>query len=131
MAAKDGALLAGAVSGERVCRVCAVELGTEPWWVVPGQFPLAEHSRCRDWKKHAFPYNRHIDELRKLWRKLSDPSQVGARMVIEAAGKALGGISADWPAGGASGVSEAELIVARVRASLQAGGVDASLLQRL
>ncbi len=131
MAAKDGASLATVVSGQRVCRVCGAELGTEPWWVVPGQFPLAEHSRCRDWTQYAFPYNRHIDELRKLWRKLGDPTHVGARMLIESAGKALGAISAEWPASGAGGVSEAELIVARVRASLQSAGVDASLLHRL
>lgn len=131
MAAKDGALLAAVVSVERVCRVCGADLGTEPWWVVPGQFPLAEHSRCRDWTKYAFPYNRHIDELRKLWRKLGDPSQVGARMAIEGAGKALGAISADWPASGAAGVIEAEAIVVRVRSALQAAGVDAALVHRL
>ncbi|MFN9812452.1 MAG: hypothetical protein ACK6CU_22785 [Deltaproteobacteria bacterium] len=38
---------------------------------------------------HPFPYARHIDELRKLWRKLTLADQTGARMAIEAPGKAL------------------------------------------
>ena len=131
MAAKDGALLAASVPGERVCRVCGAELGTEPWWVVPGQFPLAEHSRCRDWTKYVFPYNRHIDELRKLWRKLTLAEQTGARMAIEGAGKALSAIGAAWPAAGADGVAEADAILGRLRTALHAAGVDAAALKRL
>jgi hypothetical protein len=103
----------------------------EPWWVLPGQYPLGEHGRCRDWTAHPFPYARHIDELRKLWRKLTLPEQTGARMAIEGAGKALSAIGARWPADGAPGVAEADAILCRVRAALQAAGIDAAAMKRL
>jgi hypothetical protein len=131
MRAGDGASLAVTNAGAGRCVVCGDELGAEPWWVLPGQYPLGEHGRCRDWTAHPFPYTRHIDELRKLWRKLTLAEQTGARMVIEGAGKALSAIGATWPAAGAAGVAEADAIIGRVRTAIQAAGIDAAALKRL
>jgi hypothetical protein len=96
---------------------------------VRGQYPLAEHARCRDWSKEPFPFARHLEQLLRLHRRVGE--NIPARLAIEEAGRALRKLEQDWPQAGLPAVNEGMAQVSAVRTKLGAAGVDAALIARL
>ncbi|MEW5852622.1 MAG: hypothetical protein AB2A00_27810 [Myxococcota bacterium] len=126
----DGAALAAACVGPGVasCTVCHAPLtGAEPYWMT--EYPRGEHTRCRQWRRHPYPFLRQIGVLRRLWRMASSE---GARQELVAAGRWLTQQAARWPE-----QASAEMVVetlARLRSLrmvLNAHGLDRKLVGQL
>jgi hypothetical protein len=130
MSVGDGANIAARASGVGgTCLVCGDELGAEPWWAT--DFPRGTHARCMDWSARAFPFSRHLLELRRLYRKLGRPDLAGARAAVVAAGRRLRALERAWPSGGHAAVVEASALIREARNALTAAGVDGALVARL
>lgn len=130
----DGAALAQAVTGagDKACAVCGQELGAERWWVIPGQYPRGEHERCRDWNAYPFPFDRQLDELRKIFRKVAGQDGLTTgRLVTEAAGRELRALEVRWPREALAVLDEGRRVVGRAKNELAAAGVDPKVIASL
>jgi len=130
----DGAALAQAAAraGDKACAICGNELGAERWWVIPGEYPRGEHERCRDWSAYPFPFERQLDELRKIYRRVAGQAGLAAgRLVTEAAGRELRGLEARWPHEALAILDEGRRVVGRAKNELAAAGVDPKVIARL
>jgi hypothetical protein len=130
--ARDGASLASVSQEAGRCAVCGQELGAERWWVIPGQFPLGEHERCRDWSRYPFPFDRQLGELRKVYRRLGEAAgAAGARVLVETAGRELRDLERRWPRDALVVLDEGRMVIARVKNALTGAGVDPKLTSQL
>ncbi|MBI5498175.1 MAG: hypothetical protein HY904_24445 [Deltaproteobacteria bacterium] len=125
---QDGSALLGAGVGTTAARCCACgrPFGIEPWWVT--HHPQGEHTRCRDWSRHSFPFVRQLTALRRVWR---DPAAAPVRAQVAEVGRWLAGLQARWPRDGAEGVLEALHRTRVLRASLLQAGVTARLVNQV
>ena len=102
--------------GPKTCAVCGQPLGAEPWWMVEPP-DKAEHERCRDWARHAFPFARQLNSLRGVARRIAALQREVFRV-----GRLLAALERRWPDGGLS-------VVERARKEL--GGLHAKLVDLL
>jgi hypothetical protein len=107
--AHDGASLSRMVHRAGRCLVCDEEVGSEPWWVVPDRLPDGEHSRCRDYTKHPFPFAEKLNALRRAWSRLADDDAV-AKAALTNLGRELAALETAWPKPGHVGVERGAAI---------------------
>jgi|GEM_PF-1392397 len=108
------------------CVVCGQALGWETWWVT--RYPHGEHTRCRDWTRHPFPFERQLTALRKLWRQLD---QDAIRREVARVGRELAQMQARWPGQGAQTVQSAMDSTRKLRSALLVAGVAPKLLSQM
>jgi hypothetical protein len=124
---QDGAALmgAGSASAQGHCRVCGKLFDTQPWWVT--DYPNGEHTLCRDWETHPFPFTRHLVLLRRIWPRVEPEARVDIRRV----GVFLKELSTHWPRGGGQCVMDALGELRKLRLALSNTTVERKLLSQL
>lgn len=93
------------------CLVCGRPLDDAPYWITA--HPDGEHTHCRNWEAIPFPFERDLQELRRVAGGLAR-----AYRQVVAVGQWLAAVRRRWPRGAKRSVYEYEARKADLRERL-------------